>query len=150
LSRFECDVIGEAPALVIWQVGTNAVFHDGVYSFDEVEAAITTGLDWLGSLPIDVVLMDLQYTAALVTDPGKLARSEDIEARIQRAAAKARVNVFRRFALMKGWCDKGIPLAEMDDGGRLHTSEWATACVTQVLDAAIAGAPAPAVAAADR
>ncbi|HEY3796677.1 MAG TPA: SGNH/GDSL hydrolase family protein, partial [Bradyrhizobium sp.] len=26
VSRFECDVIDEAPALVIWQVGTNAVF----------------------------------------------------------------------------------------------------------------------------
>ncbi len=27
LARFEPDVIGEAPALVIWQVGTNAVFR---------------------------------------------------------------------------------------------------------------------------
>ena len=32
LSRFESDVIAEAPALVIWQVGTNAVFHDDRYS----------------------------------------------------------------------------------------------------------------------
>ena len=38
LSRFESDVIGEAPSLVIWQVGTNAVFHD--YNPDEVTAAI--------------------------------------------------------------------------------------------------------------
>src|SRR3569833_2990835 len=27
LSRIESDVIAEAPALVIWQVGSNAVFH---------------------------------------------------------------------------------------------------------------------------
>ena len=27
LSRFEPDVLAEAPALVIWQVGTNAVFR---------------------------------------------------------------------------------------------------------------------------
>ena len=27
LSRFESDVIAEAPALVIWQVGTNAVYR---------------------------------------------------------------------------------------------------------------------------
>jgi acyl-CoA thioesterase I len=152
LSRFECDVIGEAPALVIWQVGTNAVFWDKVYSPDAVEAAIGAGLDWLDPLSIDVVLMDMQYTAALVTEPAKLERAKDIETRILRAAEKAGVNVFRRFALMKRWCDDGIPLANMDDGHEfnLHMSEWATACVTQVLDAAIAGAPAPAVEAADR
>ena len=140
LSRFECDVIAEAPALVIWQVGTNAVFHDNVYSPDAVEAAIAAGLDWLAPLPIDVILMDLQYTAALVTEPAKLSRSRDIQTRILRVAKSAGVNVFRRFALMKGWYDDGIPLAEMDDGGgdKLHTSEWATACVTRALDAAIA------------
>ncbi len=33
MSRFEPDVIGEAPSLVIWQVGTNAVFHEGVIQF---------------------------------------------------------------------------------------------------------------------
>ena len=66
LSRFEPDVIGEAPALVIWQVGTNAVFHDEVYSPDAVGAAIVAGLDWLAGLAMDVVLMDLQYTTAIV------------------------------------------------------------------------------------
>jgi hypothetical protein len=28
MSRFEPDVIAEAPSLVIWQVGTNAVFRE--------------------------------------------------------------------------------------------------------------------------
>ncbi len=72
MSRFEPDVISEAPSLVIWQVGTNAVFHEGVYSFDEVIASIEAGLDWLAALPIDVVLMDLQYTTALVKPQKKL------------------------------------------------------------------------------
>jgi acyl-CoA thioesterase-1 len=146
LSRFECDVIGEAPALVIWQVGTNAVFYYQAYSPDAVEAAIAAGLDWLEPLPIDVVLMDMQYTTALVTDPVKLERAKDIEARILRVAEKAGVNVFRRFALMKRWCDDGIALAQMDDGHdpKLHMSDCATACVTQALFDAIAGAPAPA------
>jgi acyl-CoA thioesterase-1 len=151
LSRFECDVIGEAPALVIWQVGTNAVFYYQAYSPDAVEAAIEAGLDWLDPLPIDVVLMDMQYTAGLVTESAKLERAKDIEARILRVAEKAGVNVFRRFALMQRWCEKGIPLPEMDDGGdhNLHMSEWATACVTQALFDAIAGAPAPAAEGAD-
>jgi acyl-CoA thioesterase-1 len=45
LSRFESDVIGEAPALVIWQVGTNAVYRNQDYNPDEVKAAIEVGLD---------------------------------------------------------------------------------------------------------
>ena len=32
LSRFENDVLAEAPALVIWQVGTNAVFRNSDYN----------------------------------------------------------------------------------------------------------------------
>ena len=152
LSRFECDVIGETPALVIWQVGTNAVFYYQAYSPDAVEAAIAAGLGWLEALPIDVVLMDMQYTAGLVTESAKIERAKDIEARILRVAEQAGVNVFRRFALMKRWCGDGIPLAQMDDGHEpnLHMSDWATACVTQALLDAIAGAPAPAAEAADR
>jgi acyl-CoA thioesterase I len=140
LSRFESDVIGEAPALVIWQVGTNAVFHN--YNPEEVAAAIAAGLDWLACLPMDVVLMDLQYTRA-ITGPDKLGSSEDIVSRISTAAAKAGVNVFQRFALMRCWYRDGIPIEELDDGGQLqlHTSEWATACVTQALFDAIVGAP---------
>src|ERR1700730_777472 len=66
LSRFESDVIAEAPALVIWQVGTNAIYRNQDYNPDDVVAAITAGLDWLAGQPMDVVVMDLQYTRALV------------------------------------------------------------------------------------
>src|SRR5436309_10468553 len=31
LSRFEPDVIAEAPTLAIWQVGTNAIYHRDLY-----------------------------------------------------------------------------------------------------------------------
>jgi acyl-CoA thioesterase-1 len=133
LSRFESDVIGEAPSLVIWQVGTNAVFHN--YNLDEVAAAIASGLDWLAGLPMDVVLMDLQYTRVLVDE---IVRSEDMVARIAAAGARAEVNVFRRFALMRRWNRDGVPLQDLDDGGRLHTSTWATNCVAAALSEAIA------------
>lgn len=139
LSRFESDVIAEAPALVIWQVGTNAVYRKVDYNFDDVEQAIAAGPDWLAGRPIDVVLMDLQYTKAIVD---KIDLADDIEKRIAAVAAKAKVNVFARWALMKRWCvEDKIPLAEMDDGGELHMSDWATGCVAQTLDGAIAGAP---------
>src|SRR5271154_4538442 len=40
LSRFDSDVMDEAPALVIWQVGTNAVYRAVDYSPDEISAAL--------------------------------------------------------------------------------------------------------------
>jgi acyl-CoA thioesterase-1 len=139
LSRFESDVIGEAPALVIWQVGTNAVYRKEDYNFDDVTAAITAGLDWLADLPTDVVLMDLQYTRALVEPPGKLDLSNQMVSLISAIAGDKGVNVFKRFALMQSWVRAGIPIEELDDGAQaqLHTSDWATNCVTQALFGAI-------------
>ena len=83
LSRFQTDVFDEVPDLVIWQVGTNAIYHD--YSRDEVAAAIGFGLQWLAGLPADVVLMDLQYTQAMVD---KIEASKDMVLRI---ATKAEI-----------------------------------------------------------
>jgi acyl-CoA thioesterase I len=143
LSRFESDVIAEAPALVIWQVGTNAVFRKEDYDFDAVVTAIDVGLGWLAGLPMDVVLVDLQYTAALVTPPGKLELSEELETRIAAVAARKNVNLFKRWELMKTWhTDDAIPLEELDDGHKpnLHTSDWATACMTEALCHAIVSA----------
>ncbi len=137
LSRFEPDVIGEAPALVIWQVGVNAVYRKVDYNFDDVAAAIAAGLGWLANLPMDVVLMDLQYTRALV-GPDKIDLANDMVSRISAAGEKAGVNVFRRFALMQRWClHDHVALEKMDDGGQLHMSDWATDCVTQALSGAI-------------
>jgi acyl-CoA thioesterase I len=144
LSRFESDVIAEAPVLVIWQVGTNAVYRKQDYNLDDVAKAIAAGLDWLAGLPMDVVLMDLQYTWELVESPGKLELSEQMEQRILAAAEKAKVNVFRRWALMQRWClSDNTPLPDLDDGGKLHMSDWATDCVTKALDSVIAAAPPP-------
>jgi acyl-CoA thioesterase I len=137
ISRFECDVIAEAPTLVIWQVGTNAVFRNQDYSRDAVSAAISVGLDWLRPLPMDVVLMDVQFTQAIVKT---MDIARDMERRIQAAADKARVNLFRRFDLMEQWCiADGVALADLDDKGEfnLHTSDWATNCLTQALFGAI-------------
>ena len=138
------------PALVIWQVGTNAVFHDTSYYRPDVATAIAVGLRWLAALPMDVVLMDLQYTKALVCKIGastvpKLPLSEEMVSLIGAAGENAdpKINVFRRFALMKNWVDAGIPLDSMDDQGndRLHTGKWATNCVAQALCEAIVNAP---------
>jgi hypothetical protein len=147
LSRFESDVIAEAPALVIWQVGSNAVFHDQDHNPDEIAAAINAGLLWLSNLPTDVVLMDLQYTTAL-TLPAKIGLATQIEQIILKAAGQAKVNVFRRWDLMKKWVDDGVAtIADMTDpadtSAQLHMSEWATACVSRALIGTILKAPPP-------
>lgn len=139
LSRFESDLIAEAPVLAIWQVGTNAVYRSINHNPDEVKAAIEAGLDLLAQLPIDVVLMDSQYTSAVVAKPEDLALSIKITGLISDVAADKGVNLFRRFALMQRWVEDKIPLHELDDGAdaHLHTSDWATGCVTQALFGAI-------------
>jgi hypothetical protein len=147
LSRFESDVITEAPALVIWQVGTNAVFHSVDYNPADIEAAIKTGLRWLARLPMDVVLMDMQYTTA-VTGPDKIGLSRQIEKIILEAASGANVNVFRRWALMEKWVNDGVAtLLDLTDpadtSDHLHMSEWATACVSKALFGTILKAPPP-------
>lgn len=144
LSRFESDVIGEAPSLVIWQVGTNAIFQKILHP-DEVIKSIEVGLNWLKGLAIDVVLMDLQYVTALV-EGGNLKPSEELVERISATAEQAHVNVFRRFELMRQWCSNDrIPIADLidpEDKRNLHMSDWATGCITEALSSAIAGAPA--------
>jgi len=145
LSRFDPDVFGEVPALVVWQVGTNAVFRLGQYNFDDVEASIATGLERLKGLATDVVLMDLQYTTAIV-GPDKIKSAEEMVSRISEAAADAKVNVFHRFALMRRWIEDGIPIANLvdpTDPDKLHMSDCATNSVTQVLFKSIAGALGP-------
>lgn len=147
LSRFESDVFAEAPALVIWQVGTNAVFHSGDYNPADIQAAIKTGLRWLSRVQTDVVLMDLQYTTA-VTAADKIGLSRQIEKIILDAAGEAKVNVFRRWALMEKWVTDGVAtIPDLTDPAdstfHLHMSEWATNCVSQALIGAIENAPPP-------
>jgi GDSL-like lipase/acylhydrolase family protein len=139
LSRFESDVIAEAPALVIWQVGTNAVYRSVNHNPDDVRAAIEVGLDLLAGLPMDVVLMDSQYTSGVVDPDDRLALSIKITKLISDVAGDKGVNVFRRFALMQRWVKDSIPIEELDDGAdsHLHTSDWATNGVSQALVGAI-------------
>jgi hypothetical protein len=141
LVRFDEDVIGEAPVLAIWQVGTNAIFHKG-YDLDDVAAAIDAGLKRLSGLAMDVVLMDLQYASAIL-GPEKIEATESMVKLIAEAANRAGVNVFRRFALMRHWVkdDKIAPDLLIGSDG-LHQTDWSTGCVAQALDALIAEAVA--------
>ena len=136
LPRLRSDVIDEAPALVIWQVGTNAVFRntEPAFAFEKVFAAIKEGLDRLSKIPTDVILMDSQYATAVVT-PEKKPLSEIMVKRIFELAenAEAKVNVFRRYALMEQWHIAMRELVDPADTDVLHLSDWATRNVTEAL-----------------
>ena len=75
--RFDTDVIAEKPDLVIWQVGTNAIWQSPDQkppppSFDETTSAIRDGLVKLrNETQADVILMDLQYVPAVLTPAKK-------------------------------------------------------------------------------
>jgi acyl-CoA thioesterase I len=143
LSRFECDVMIELPTAVIWQVGTNAIYRN-TYQPPDVAGTVATGLSLLKSLPADVIMMDLQYAPLLFQDekgnpdPQKEAKTRQMVSMISAAARDAKVNVFRRFALMEHWVkvDK-IDWPKLIASDNLHQTEFATDCVTKALKVAI-------------
>jgi acyl-CoA thioesterase I len=138
LSRFESDVIVEAPTLVIWQVGANAIYHRDLYDPYRVAGTIATGLGWLKGLATDVILMDLQYA------PKLLEKEQDARLMVSLISAVARtaeVNLFPRFELMERWQTKDkIDPAKLIGPDGLHQTDFATHNVTQALDVAIGAA----------
>jgi lysophospholipase L1-like esterase len=146
LQRFDTDVIAEKPDLVIWQIGTNAVWQSpdqNPPSFEETTRAIRDGLVRLRSeTQADVVLMDLQYVPAVLT-PAKKDRAIAMVEAISELARDGGVNVFRRFAFMKGLHDvERISFDRMVDPGddtRLHDSDWVTGRLASAVKLAIVG-----------
>jgi lysophospholipase L1-like esterase len=146
LQRFDTDVIAEKPDLVIWQVGTNAVWQRpdlNPPSFDETTSAIRDGLVKLrNQTQADVILMDLQYVPAVLT-PAKKDKAIAMVEAISELARDAGVNVFRRFAFMKGLSEvEQVSFDRMVDPAdehRLHDSDWATHRVAWAMKLAIVG-----------
>ena len=144
--RFHTDVIAEKPDLVIWQVGTNVIWQSPNSnppppSFDETTSAIRNGLVQLrDQTQADVILMDLQYVPAVLT-PAKKANAIAMVKAISELAQGAGVNVFRRFAFMKGMSEvEQVSFDRMIDPGdehRLHDSDWTTDRVAWAMKLAI-------------
>jgi hypothetical protein len=138
LKRFQTDIFELKPALVIWQIGTNAVFRN--YDLDAVAAAIDNGLTQLKGQDFDVILMDSQYTPAMLLGD-KADASDQMMSLIAAAAEKFEVNLFRRWALMRYWhFNNNVSLADMIDSAdkdQLHQSDWSTMQVSKALSTAI-------------
>lgn len=148
LQRFGTDVIAKKPDLVIWQVGTNAVWQSPGQnppppSFDETTGAIRDGLVKLrDETQADVILMDLQYVPAVLTPAKKDEAIAMVEA-ISELARDADVNVFRRFAFMEALHQveqvSFDRMVDPTDDTRLHDSDWATQRVAWAVKLAIVG-----------
>ncbi len=144
LQRFDADVIAEKPDLVIWQVGTNAVWQSpdqNPPSFNETTGAIRDGLVKLREeTQASAILMDLQYVPAVLT-PAKKDKAIAMVEAISKLARDADVSVFRRFAFMKDLF--GVEQVSFDrmvdpaDEHRLHDSDWATHRVAWAMKLAI-------------
>jgi hypothetical protein len=139
LKRFDSDVFSEDPSLVIWQVGTNAVFHN--YQIADVANAIASGLERIRVRRIDVMLVDPQYVTAMLRDD-KADASAEMVSSISAIAKTAEVNLFRRWALMRHWhVHNEVALAQMldpSDPDKLHQNDWSTMQVSKTLCTAIA------------
>ncbi len=150
LDRFKSDIFRDTPSLVLWQVGTNAVFHKEKYKYKEkftdVVDAITKGVQLLQSREpaIDVVLIDPQYVTAMLRDDCA-ELSEEIVRAIRETAKAAKVNLFQRWALMRHWhVENGVSFEQMldptDRPDMLHQSDWSTLQVSKALCKAITDA----------
>ena len=136
-ARLQTDVIDGNPSLVIWQVGTNAVWK--ACNLDAVAKAIDIGLKLLlNSRPqLDVVLMDLQYAPVILSE-NRIEATERIVALIADvAAANPPVNLFGRFHLMRRWhqVEKSSfdRMIDSSDSDRLHQSDWSAQRIGQTL-----------------
>lgn len=144
LKRFDADIFDDKPTVVLWQVGTNAVFRKQDFNFKEVVDKIAEGVSLLDKHPMDVVLIDPQYVTAMLRDD-KAELSEMMVAEIHKIANDARISVFQRWALMRHWhVQNGVSFDQLldptDRPDMLHQSDWSTLQVSQALCKAITDA----------
>jgi lysophospholipase L1-like esterase len=132
LARFNRDVFAENPDLVLWQVGSNAVLQ-GV-PVEQASAPLREGLSRLREADADVVLISPQYAPKVIakTAAGRMV------ALIEATAQQTRVDLFRRFAVMRHWHVNGnIPFNRFVSQDGLHMNDWSYGCIARLLAGAI-------------
>jgi lysophospholipase L1-like esterase len=135
LRRFDKAVVAAKPDLVLWQLGTNSVIRDQM--FTDHGAAIRDGLNKIRSTGADVVLIDPQFAPKVIVK----AEAEHMVELIATTAKVENVDLFRRFDVMKRWREADHMAFESfvsPDG--LHMNDWSYACMAKGLGLAIAEA----------
>jgi lysophospholipase L1-like esterase len=135
LNRFEKNVMGEKPDLVLWQVGTNSVLRD--HPLAPASLLIREGVRRLKASGADVVLIDPQFAPRVIAKP----EVEVMVGLISSAAKEANVDLFQRFAVMRHWHEVDhIPFAAFVTPDDLHLNDWGYGCWAKLLGNAIADA----------
>jgi acyl-CoA thioesterase-1 len=135
LKRFDQSVMAAKPDLVLWQLGTNSVIRD--HMFTDHGAAIRDGLKKIRAAGADVVLIDPQFVPKVIVK----AEAEQMVELIAATAKAEDVDLFRRFEVMKRWRDDDHMAFESfvaPDG--LHMNDWSYGCLAKGLALAIAEA----------
>jgi hypothetical protein len=118
----------------------NAVFRK-THKIADTADAINEGLKKLGGRDFDVLLIDPQYVTAMLRDECA-DDSEHMVSLIAAAAEDAKVNLFRRWALMRHWhVHNNVALPDMidpsDQPDQLHQNDWSTMLISKALFDAI-------------
>lgn len=133
IARFESDVEGESPDLVIWQLGVNDVvrLQDLAVSASNVESGLRK-LDLIGA---PVILMDMQFAPKVVQS----AALQPMRTLLGEASARRDAVLWSRFDLMRGIVDKGdAAITDLIKADELHMTPAMHACTGMVLAEAIA------------
>lgn len=134
VARMRSDMQDNPASLVVWQTGTNAAIRH--MPLDKFEQRLRDGLRIGTSLGADFVLMNLQYVPAVVA-------VQDKEAYERTMAAVARefgAGLFRRYDIMRGWYDDGMPYAQFVQLDGLHLNDFGQKCIGKLLTRAILNA----------
>ena len=97
LRRFDQAVVAAKPDLVLWQLGTNSLIRD--HMFSDHGAAIRDGIKKIRAVSADVVLIDPQFAPKVIVKP----EAEHMVELIATTAKMEDVDLFRRFEVMKRW-----------------------------------------------
>ncbi len=134
LARLGIDVLALAPRLVIWQVGANGALRGTDPAV--FRALVAAGVSRLSEAGADVILMDNQRAPKILNAPHR----KDMEDALADVAAKSRVNLFSRGALMDAWRDLGSGYDMFLGPDGLHHNDRGYRCLAEGLARAISAA----------
>jgi acyl-CoA thioesterase I len=132
VERFPTDVIAEDPILVVWEAGiTDAV--RGI-EIDDLVAALQAGIDEVKSRPIDILLVDMQFSRRAST----VINFEQYLEAVHRIGNLNDVYVFPRFAMMRYWSEQNMfNFDEVADEERARLAAKVYDCIGRKLAEAI-------------
>jgi len=131
VTRMRSEMEDNPPSLMVWQTGTNAAIRH--MPLEKFERWLRRGMTIGKSLGTDIVLMNLQYVPAVVAASDKQAYEKIMGA----VAHEFDAGLFRRFDIMRGWYEDGMPYAQFVQLDGLHLNDFGQKCIGKLLTKAV-------------